>query len=185
MPQVSFVDAKLGAADGPGNDDEHPPSQSGIGEHFVWEIVERGHDGPQWKDTVLFITYDENGGFYDHVPPPKACAPSDQQPVLNGVDKGTAGGFDEYGFRVPFVVVSPYAKKNYLSHTVYDHTSITKFIESKFKVPVISGRDANADPFTESVRLEQSAVRDAADVHRAADRIRPKRRTATDDLPVM
>jgi phospholipase C len=149
LPAVAFVDAKLGIADGPGNDDEHPPADVQVGQHFVWQIVDAVMHSPQWAHTALFITYDENGGIYDHLPPPKACAPDSTQPQLTGLNVGTVGGFDQYGFRVPLVVVSPYAKPGYVSHTVYDHASITRFIEAKFKMPAISARDANADPFTD------------------------------------
>jgi phospholipase C len=56
------------------------------------------------------------------------------------------GTFAQYGFRVPLIVVSPYAKRGYVSHNVYDHTSIARFIEAKFKIPALTARDANADP---------------------------------------
>ncbi len=149
LPPVAFVDAKLGAADGPSNDDEHPPAQIQIGQHFVWQIVNAVTTSPLWAHTALFITYDENGGIYDHFAPPKACAPDSIAPQLGVHDQGTPGGFDQYGFRVPLIVVSPYAKKGYVGHDTYDHTSITRFIEAKFKMPALSGRDANADPFTD------------------------------------
>ena len=103
---------------------------------------------PQWHQTALFLAYDENGGIYDHVLPPPACAPDGLAPDLripNDQATGPADGFARYGFRVPFIVVSPYAKKNYVSHHLYDHSSILRFIEAKFKMPALSARDANAD----------------------------------------
>jgi phospholipase C len=148
MPPVSFLDPNL-VSEGPGDDDEHPPAQIQIGEDFVWKIVNAVMTSPQWAHTALFITYDEHGGEYDHVPPPSACAPDDIQPILAGGDVGTVGDFTRYGFRVPVVVVSPYAKKGFVSHTTYSHTSITRFIEAKFKVPALTARDANADPFSD------------------------------------
>ena len=87
----------------------------------------------------MFITYDEHGGLYDHVPPPKACAPDDRE-----LDENDRAIFESYGVRVPFFVVSPYAKKAYVSHDVYDHTSIVRFIEARFQIPALSHRDANA-----------------------------------------
>jgi phospholipase C len=111
-----------------------------------------------WKNTSLFLTYDENGGIYDHVPPPHACTP--WTPDLGDIapnfmaeeDKEFAEkhanintGFDRYGFRVPFILISPYAKRSYVSHNVYDHTSILRFIEAKFRLPALTARDANAD----------------------------------------
>ena len=128
-----------------GNDD-HPPGDPQIGSNFLSQIYGAVTSSPQWPHAALFITWDENGGIYDHVPPPPACAPDSVAPVLSGTDIGVPGGFDRYGFRVPLLVASPYAKKGYVSHNVYDHTSITRFIEAKFKIPALSARDANADP---------------------------------------
>jgi phospholipase C len=104
---------------------------------------------------VLFLTYDEHGGLYDHVAPPEACSPDDIAPdfrtdedkAFDAKSPGTT--FDRLGFRVPVVVVSPFAKKSYVSHNVYDHTSITRFIETVFKLPALTNRDANADPMTD------------------------------------
>jgi phospholipase C len=90
---------------------------------------------------------DEHGGLYDHVPPPKARPPDDIAPMLSSSD--TPGDFANYGVRVPLIVVSPYAKAHFVSHAVYDHTSITRFIETRFKLPALTGRDANADPLTD------------------------------------
>lgn len=149
LPAVSFVDGD-NLNETASGDDEHPPSELEIGQHFVWEMVNAVTTGPSWKTTALFITYDENGGIYDHVAPPPACKPDGLSPVLAGaLDQSQPGAFDRYGFRVPLVVVSPYAKKSYVSHTVYSHTSITRFIEAKFKIPALTSRDANSDPFTD------------------------------------
>ncbi len=146
LPQVSFVDPNLDSETmGGGGTDEHPPGDIQSGELFVSQVVQSVMSGPQWAHTALFITHDENGGFYDHVTPPAACAPDGIQPIL---DKGdtTQGGFDLYGIRVLLLAVSPYAKKAYVGHTLYDHTSITRFIEAKFNIPALTARDANATP---------------------------------------
>jgi phospholipase C len=148
LPQVTFVDANY-IGEGPEGDDEHPPAQIQIGENFMWKVITSVLASPEWPHTAMFLTYDEHGGEFDHVPPPSACAPDDIAPILTGTDVGTAGDFTRYGFRVPMVLISPYAKKSYVSHAVYSHTSITRFIEAKFKVPALTARDANADPFTD------------------------------------
>jgi len=149
LPAVSFVDGDNMNETTTG-DDEHPPSEIEIGQHFVWQIVNAVTTSPQWGSTVLFITYDENGGIYDHVAPPPACKPDNIAPMLtDALDQSQPGQFDRYGFRVPFVAVSPFSKKSYVSHTVYSHTSITRFIEAKWKLPALTARDANADPFTD------------------------------------
>jgi len=147
LPAVSFVDGN-NLNETTTGDDEHPPSEIEIGQHFVWEVVNAVTTSPNWATTALFITYDENGGIYDHVVPPAACPPDDTAPILTDpLDESQPGQFDQYGFRVPFVVVSPYAKKSYVSHNVYSHTSIIRFIEAKFSLPALTARDANADAF--------------------------------------
>jgi phospholipase C len=149
LPQVSFVDPNLGSeSSGGGGTDEHPPGDIQSGQLFVSQVVQAVTTSPQWPHTALFITHDEHGGFYDHVAPPKACAPDQKAPILDPGDT-TQGGFDLYGVRVLLIAVSPYAKKGYVSHTTYDHTSVTRFIEAKFKIPALTGRDANATPPTD------------------------------------
>ncbi len=159
MPQVAFVDPKIGVADStPTNDDQHPPSDVQIGSFFLQEIVKAVTTSPQWAHTALFITWDENGGEYDHVPPPTACAPDTTAPILTGSDVGVSGDYTRLGFRVPLIVVSPYAKKGYVGHNVYDHTSITRFIEAKFKIPAMTARDANADPLMDMFDFSTPAL---------------------------
>ncbi len=102
---------------------------------------------PTWKNTALFITYDEHGGYYDHVPPPRAIAPDSIPPLTKPGD--APGGYDRYGFRVPLIVVSPWAKPDYASRVTQDLTSITAFIERKWNLPAMTFRDANADPMTD------------------------------------
>ncbi len=145
LPQVSFIDGLLGE-EGPAGNDEHPPGDVEIGQKFVADIILALEKSPDWQHIAFFLTYDEGGGFYDHVVPPNACAPDSTAAILNGDDAQYPGGFDRYGFRVPLLVVSPYAKKAYVSHNTYDHTSVTRFIETKFRLPALTNRDANADP---------------------------------------
>jgi phospholipase C len=170
LPQVSLVDPRFG---GPEENDEHPPSDIQRGQAFVSQIVNAVRNGPDWKDSVIFITYDEHGGFYDHVIPPQArqansrtpdgifpgqCAdlsnpPASQQaaggagcasisdaeslcPALadnpGGPYPASCASFDQLGFRVPLVVVSPFAKPHYVSHATADHASLLAFIERRF-----------------------------------------------------
>jgi phospholipase C len=104
----------------------------------------------------MFFTYDEPGGFYDHVPPQAAVPPDpstsptylpiDLQPndICGGTGQLGTGtcSFAYTGYRLPFIVVSPFAKKNYVSHTTYDHTAILKLIEERFGLSPLSNRDA-------------------------------------------
>jgi phospholipase C len=118
--------------------------------------------GPSWKDSVFILTYDEFGGFYDHVSPQPAALPGDfaqpvdlfQGPPPNGPDicvsqTGPTCSFDYTGYRVPLIVVSPFTKKNYVSHTVADTTAILKLIETRFGLAPLSGRDAAQIDMTE------------------------------------
>jgi phospholipase C len=149
LPQVAFVDPDLSSESSLGaGTDEHPPGDIQSGQLFVSQVVQAVTSGPQWAHTALFLTHDENGGFYDHVAPPAACPPDSIQPILASGDT-TDAGFDADGIRVLLIAVSPYARKGYVSHNVYDHTSLTRFIEAKFQVPALSARDANALPPTD------------------------------------
>ena len=148
LPEVSFVHAnyfETGKSDG---DDEHPPADIQIGQAFVYRVVNALLTSPAWPTSALLFTYDEHGGIYDHVPPPAACAPDALPPLQKG---GAPAGFafDRHGMRVPFVVVSPFAKARYTSHVTYDHTSITRLLEAKYRVPALTARDANAEIPTE------------------------------------
>jgi phospholipase C len=123
---------------------EENPQDIDLGERYIAQVVTALMRAPTWKNTALFITYDEHGGYYDHVPPPAAIAPDSVAPILTSDD--VTAGFDRYGFRVPMIVVSPWARANYVSRTVEDHTSITAFIEHKWNLPAMTLRDANASP---------------------------------------
>jgi phospholipase C len=124
------------------------------GETFVAKVVDAVMKGPGWSKTFLVWTYDEHGGYYDHVPPPRAVAPDDVGPRLAPTD--APGGYDIYGFRVPAVVVSPYAKRNYVSRVVHDHTSILKLVETKYNLPALTDRDAAADALLDCIDLGSS-----------------------------
>ncbi len=162
LPQVVFIDPTLGS-DHPGVNDEHPPGQIQTGQKFVSDIVHALFKSPQWAKTALFITWDEHGGFYDHVAPPSACKPDALLPMLEHGETAP-GGFDRLGFRVPLIVVSLFAKKGYVGHATYDHTSITRFIETKFKVPALTGRDANADPLMDLFDFKNASFATAPDI---------------------
>ncbi len=140
LPQVAWVDPGFIASSWE-QTDEHPPANAQVGQHWVWEQMDALLHSPQWPETAAFITYDEHGGLYDHVPPPPACVPDDTPPMKNP----ELGTFDRLGFRVPLIVLSPYAKRNFVSHEVHSHTSILRFVQAKFNLPALTRRDANSD----------------------------------------
>ena len=143
LPQVVFLDPNL-FPEGYDNNDEHPPAVMQVGQNWLSGVVKTLFASPQWAHMALFLLYDEHGGLYDHVAPPPACPPDAIQPKLAMPDGGTYGGFNELGVRLPFVVFSPYAKHHYVSHQVFDHTSVLRFVEARFGLPALTKRDANA-----------------------------------------
>jgi phospholipase C len=182
LPEVVFIDPNFGLFGLQAENDEHPPTDIQRGQAFVSQVVNALRNGPAWKDSVLFITYDEHGGFYDHVQPPRArqghhrtpdgispgqCADLSNPPVSLQPGQGAecaanpisstdttvkdaidlcpalaadptgpfpaqCASFDQLGFRVPFLAISPFSKPRYVSHTVGDHTSLLAFIEKRF-----------------------------------------------------
>ncbi len=150
LPAVSFVDATTAFA--PPSLDEHPPGDVQAGEGWTRSIYQAVVHSSAWPETVLFFTYDEAGGFADHVPPPSSCAPSPDQ-----------SEFTELGIRVPLIVVSPWARKHYVSHEVHQHTSILRFIELLFDVPALTARDANSDALLDMFDFDCPASAAVAD----------------------
>jgi phospholipase C len=142
LPQVAFVDPGL-AAEAFDQNDEHPPAIAQVGQKFTAEVIDALTKSPLWKRSALFLTYDEHGGLFDHVVPPPACKPDDRPVRLEPGD--TVAEMDQYGVRVPMMVVSPYAKKHFVGHRTYDHTSIVRFVEARFVMPALTNRDANAE----------------------------------------
>src|SRR5207302_1297713 len=106
-----------------------------------------------WKDSAFILTFDESGGLYDHVPPPTSGVPNPDgiKPVdlITQTPADPQGDFTRYGFRVPLMVVSPFTKKNYVSHTVTDSTAILRMIELRFGLPNLTKRDAVAMDMSE------------------------------------
>jgi phospholipase C len=141
LPRFTFLDPNYTTTS------EENPQDIQVGEQFIAQVVHTLMNAPTWKNTALFITYDEHGGYYDHVPPPRAIKPDDIPPMLPA--GFLPGAYDRYGFRVPAIVVSPWARRHYVSHVVQDLTSITAFIERKWNLPAMTYRDANADPMTD------------------------------------
>jgi phospholipase C len=144
LPSVSWIDPSF--ADlrtglmriiSPPSNDDHPPSDVTLGQALVLKIYDALASSPNWAKTLFVITYDEHGGFYDHVSPP--LNPPDDDPKV----------FSRYGVRVPALVISPLVGKRSFSHEVFDHTSIIKtillrFARSKNTIPDMGKRVSNA-----------------------------------------
>jgi phospholipase C len=142
LPQVAFVEPRY-IGDVTQEADEHPPSNPQVGQQFTSTIVNALMASPNWSSSAFILTYDEHGGYYDHVAPPRAPKPDDIPPMLKPGDINV--GFDRFGIRVPFVMVSPFSRPHFVSHDVQDHTSILKLIETRFGLQPLTQRDAHAD----------------------------------------
>ena len=131
LPAVSWL------VTGPNN--EHPPGSACQGENWTVQQLNTLMQGPDWSTSAVFLTWDDFGGFYDHVAPPP---------------------MDVYGLgpRVPLLIISPYARAGYISHTQYEFASVLKFIEERFGLTPLTERDANANDTTDSFNFSQSPL---------------------------
>jgi phospholipase C len=160
LPAFCVVDPDFGAYS------EENPQDIRKGESFAAEVINRVMHGPGWPHTLLIWVYDEHGGYYDHVPPPAAVPPDDVEGrsavgspnalttclrvvapgMVRSKENLNAGPqrYDRYGFRVPAVIVSPYARPGYVCSQTFDHTSVLKLVQEKWNLPALTARDAAA-----------------------------------------
>jgi phospholipase C len=145
MPHFSYLDPFFLGEDQGGSNDDHPHADILRGQAFVSEVIQAVTLSPQWKNTALIITYDEWGGFFDHVRPPRFADDYVTYP----------GEFDhsQAGFRVPAFVLSPYARRGVVDHTVHDHSSILKFVEWRFGLNPLAARDRHARNIAHSLNF--------------------------------
>lgn len=149
LPDVAFIETGVENTDAGGTSslDEHPDANIQNGAAYVAKIINALMNSSSWSSSAFILTYDEGGGLYDHVPPQPAVVPDAIPPMLapnNDIDT-----YSSTGFRVPMIVVSPFAKQGYVSHTVMDYTAILKFIEERFNLPNLTARDASQQPMDE------------------------------------
>jgi phospholipase C len=143
LPNVSFVDPRFIDEGSGTSGDDHPHADIRNGESFMYSIYRAVTTSPNWRNTVLVFNYDEWGGFYDHVPPPTAPIPPADQ---------AAGNQDgRLGFRIPSLVVSPWARRGYVDTRVYDHTSVLRMIESRWSLPPLTVRDQTANNLADAL----------------------------------
>jgi len=129
LPAVSYIV--------PSGPSEHPPSSVASGQAFVRSLINSLIASPEWKSSAFLLSYDDWGGWYDHVKPPR-------------VDKYG------YGFRVPAILVSPYAKRGFVDHTQLDFTSILRFIEDNWRLKPLTSRDAHANSIATGFDFRQA-----------------------------
>ncbi len=131
LPAVSYIV--------PGGASEHPPGNVTVGEQFGTSLVTALMRSSSWWSSLFVLTHDDWGGYYDHVPPPQVDA-------------------DGYGFRVPGILISPYAKRGTVDSTVYDYTSILRFIELNWGVDPLTARDGGANSIGAALDMRQEAA---------------------------
>lgn len=124
---------------------QHPMDGMRGGERLIKATYEAIRNSPLWNSSLLIITYDEHGGFYDHVCPPAAPAPRDDPPLPPAKGQDLAFTFKQFGVRVPAVIVSPWVGKGRVDSTVYDHTSILATLERLFNFGHLTERDGQAN----------------------------------------
>src|SRR5882724_470268 len=142
-PSFVWIDAGSGGS----GLDEHPENNIQKGSAYVKTIIDALMNSPAWHDSIFILAYDEGGGLYDHVPPFTVVPPDNIPPQLGPND--LPGDFTLSGFRVPLMVISPFVKPHFVSHTNRELTSILKLVETRFNLPPLTARDAAADDMTE------------------------------------
>ena len=141
LQPVTYIDP------GFGSNDDHPPHHPLLGQQFLASIYTALATSPQWKNTLLVVTYDEHGGFFDHVSPPKITG-----------DARAAAGFDQLGFRVPATIIGPYVKAGYVSSVVHDHCSVLRHIEQQFGLDPCNARTAAATDLGDAIDQDALAA---------------------------
>jgi phospholipase C len=159
LPQVAWFEpgSDIGADEHPGIDPNNPGPNNQFGAEWVSTLINALMQSSSWKDSVFIFTFDEMGGFYDHVAPFGEVSPDGIKPndlVGNDIcNQGEANpvncDFTVSGYRVPFFVVSPFARPHYVSHTNMDYTAALKLIETRFNLPSLTARDAAQPDMTE------------------------------------
>src|SRR5215472_18553900 len=141
LPAVSIVDPHYTVLDDGSGNDDHPHADVRNGDAFLARIFQAVAHSPAWKNTVLIIIFDEWGGFFDHVAPPRVIAP-------NNIDTDLVNGQALLGFRVPTIVASPFTRNTgplpLVSHDVFDHTSVLTLIEWRWGLKPLTARDASS-----------------------------------------
>lgn len=136
LPEFVFIEPKYYGQD---QNDDHPPHNVMKAEKLIADVYNALRTSPHWEETLLVVAYDEHGGFYDHVPPPAAVAPDEFTKEF---------AFNRLGVRVPAILISPWLARG-VDHTVFDHTSLLKYLTEKWGLGPLGNRTAHAN----SIRL--------------------------------
>src|SRR3954451_7054983 len=136
LPSLSFVDPSFENEDEGTSSDQHPHGDIRTGDAYMSDVVHAFLESPQFKRAAMFIVYDEWGGFFEHVPPPSV--PDDRgSPDINK-------NYGQMGFRIPSVIISPYARRGHVDHTQWGFESILKMVRYRYGAEPLCRRDAYA-----------------------------------------
>jgi phospholipase C len=160
LPEYTFIEPRYGGfldTDFVKGNSMHPKDDVNEGDDLVRDVYEILRNSPYWQDTMLIITFDEHGGFYDHVPPPTAVPTGDDDKYAN---KKNDFGFGLYGVRVPAIVISAYTAGGTVigndvkdTTTIFDHTSILATVAKRFNLPPLTSRDQVANTLDVALNL--------------------------------
>jgi hypothetical protein len=169
--------------------DEEPPQSMLTGQYFIYKVIDMFLRYPQvFAKTMIIFNYDAAGGFYDHVAPRAAPSPGDGTHPNLPRSQWYGDDYTLTGFRVPNVVISPWAKPDHVSHVSYDHTSVLKTIQTKWNLPALTYRDANANAMTDylipnrGLDIEQAPFHDTAALRQALPIAPPSSPTGNPDI---
>jgi phospholipase C len=162
LPQFALIEPASAASldEHPNDIDTSTPADVQAGANYAASLINALMTSPSWTDSAMIFTYDEWGGFYDHVPPQQAMPPGDYLSPTDllpgdicdkpGQDLGVGTcDFSWTGYRIPLIVISPYSVKNFVSHNVRDTTAVLKMVETRFGLPSLTARDASQMDMTE------------------------------------
>jgi phospholipase C len=139
LPQVSFIDPWFTAPEGLANDD-HPHADIRLGQAFLSDVTEAFITSAQYRTGALVLTYDEWGGFWDHVNPPRVA-----DDRATDVDPSGNDDFGQLGFRIPSMIVSPWTRGHGVDHRVYEHSSVLRFISENWNLPYLTKRHSSTN----------------------------------------
>ena len=160
LPDVSYIDPNFGGSVGESptgvSQDDHPQADVRNGQNFLNQIYDSVRTSPQWDRTLLIINYDEWGGFYDHVLPPKAPVTPEEFALFQNDGR--------LGFRVPCILIGPRARKGYVDHNLFDHNSVLNFICWRFGLDTLAARGQSSLNLAYALDFAGPARTDAAPV---------------------
>jgi phospholipase C len=164
LPAVAIIEpASAAGLDEHGSDFDQYPINIQLGANYVASLINALMNSVSWKDSAFILTFDESGGIYDHVPPQPAVSPDGIKPqdlMTNDICTTSTGptcDFTYTGFRLPLIVISPYTRPHYVSHTVMDLTAILRFIEGRFGLTPLTKRDAAQKSMNEFFNFNSAA----------------------------